>query len=100
LAQTHRSAGGISLRCRLWERSLTANLALLGARLDDRCRAPFVVVRVPGIEVYLSLDLLVVDLTLFDVSPKIEATETRLRWNSCDREERNESREEVEPHGW
>jgi hypothetical protein len=75
-------------------------LALLGARLDDRCRAPFVVVRVPGIEVYLSLDLLVVDLTLFDVSPKIEATETRLRWNSCDREERNESREEVEPHGW
>lgn len=99
LAQTHRSARGVSGRCRSKGRYLTADLTLLGTRLDDRCRTPFIVVGIPVVEVYLLLDFLVVGLTLLDLSPKLEAAETRLRWGSCDREERNQSREEVEPHG-
>ena len=48
---------------------------------------------------YLDLDVPIFDLTLFNLSPELETTETGLSWDSCDREEGDESREEVEPHG-
>jgi len=50
--------------------------------------------------VYLDLDVPIFDLTLFNLSSELETTETGLSWDSCDREEGDESREEVEPHGW
>lgn len=59
----------------------------------------FIVERIPGVEADLCTDVPVVDLTLFDLSPELEIPETGLSWDSCDREEGNESREEVEPHG-